>query len=78
MICPQIYLCKITASPFVHSRAAPPRIIGRVEIEERKAFDTSAHVEDVALNGLNATSFSALGAVGIELHPIERGIGFRQ
>jgi hypothetical protein len=50
-------------------------VIGRVEIEERKAFDTSAHVEDVALNGLNATSFSALGAVGIEFHPIERGIG---
>ncbi len=50
-------------------------VIGRVEIEERKAFDTSAHVEDVALNGLNAASFSALGAVGIEFHPIERGIG---
>ncbi len=49
-------------------------VIGRVEIEERKAFDTSAHVEDVAVDGLDAAFLGAGGPVGIEFHAVRRRV----
>src|ERR1017187_3012488 len=49
-------------------------VIGRVEVEEGNPFDPGTHVEDVALNGLDAALFGADCTVGVEFHAIERGV----
>jgi len=41
-------------------------IVGRVEVEEGKSFDPGTHVEDVALDGLDAALFGADCTVGVE------------
>ena len=49
-------------------------IVGRVEVEEGKSFDPGTHVEDVALDGLDAALFGADCTVGVEFYAIERGV----
>jgi hypothetical protein len=62
--------------PFIGA-GANLEVIGWVEVQERKPFDSSAHIEGVALDGLDAACCSGFGSVGVEFDSIERRVLFR-